>query len=69
MHHWNDHSALVIQVPEEFRDLSGLRRMQIARGLVGQNELRLSYYGACHSHQSLLAAGKLAGKQSRHTSY
>ena len=57
----NDGGALIVQLLEEVHDLLALTRVQVARGLVGQNQLRLGDNGPRHSHELLLSARKLAG--------
>ena len=61
--HLHDGCPLLVQITKEFHDFFGLGGMEIARGLIGEQERWLVDYGACDSHKLLLAAGKLAGIQ------
>jgi hypothetical protein len=58
--HLNDGGASFVQTLEQLHDLLAMRGMQVAGGLVGQDQLGVRDYGARHGHQLLLAAGELA---------
>ncbi len=60
MGHLHDGRAFVIELLEKLHDLFALAGMQIAGGLVGQDQFRISDHGARHRDQLLLPAGQLA---------
>src|ERR1700678_3870590 len=60
MRHLDDRDAVVlVQLPEKLHDLAALVRVEVARGLVGQDELWARDQRPGHGDQLLLAAGKL----------
>src|SRR5687768_5398343 len=56
-----DRRALAVQIAKEAHDLFALRRVQVARGLVGQKELGPGDDRARDGDELLLAARELAG--------
>src|SRR5258708_31738996 len=59
----NDGSAGVVQALEELHDFIALRGVEIAGGLVSEDELRILNHRAGHANQLLLSAGKLVGEE------
>src|ERR1700722_6338689 len=57
----HDGGALLIQPLEKLHDFFALAGMQVAGGLVRQNQLGARDHRARHGHKLLLATGKLAG--------
>src|SRR6266404_2203534 len=57
--HLHDRGALPVEPGEQLHDLLALGAMQVARGLVGQEELRARDDRACDAYELLLAAGEL----------
>ena len=55
----HDGHAFVIEFAKQLHDLFTLARVQISRGLVGEQKLRFSDDSARNANQLLLAAGKL----------
>src|SRR5207253_9483101 len=55
----NDGRAGLVEPLEHFHDLFALARMQIARGLVSQNQFRIRDHSASNANELLLASGKL----------
>src|SRR5207247_1737796 len=55
----DDGCALLIQAREEIHDLTRLRGMQVARGLVRENKSRLRDHRARDTNELLLTAGQL----------
>ena len=56
------HVLLLAQIAEKFDDGNGGVRIEISRGLVGEDEHGVVGQGAGDGHALLLAAGELAGK-------
>ena len=52
---------MLIEVAEEFHNLLGLTRVEVAGGLIGEQKQWLVNHRPRHAHQLLLSAGKLAG--------
>src|ERR1051325_505947 len=63
MGHLNDGCPFLIQLLEQFHDLPALVRVQVAGGLISQNQSRFGDDGASDSDELLLAAGELRWKQ------
>jgi len=61
MGHLDDRSAAVIEPLEKLHDLVALSGVEVAGGLIGEDELRVHHHGAGHSDELLLSAGKLVG--------
>ena len=62
MRHLHDRDAVfTVELLEELHDLAALIRVQIAGGLVGQDERGLGDQRARHADKLLLAAGELIG--------
>src|SRR6476660_2213052 len=61
MGHLYDRRPRRVQPREQLHDLARLRRVQVARRLVGEDERRLGHDGARDPHQLLLAARQLRG--------
>jgi hypothetical protein len=59
----NDGGASFIEFSEELHDFFALRGVEIAGGLIGQNEFGILDDRAGDTDQLLLAAGKLAGEK------
>src|SRR5678816_2836103 len=57
--HLNDRRALAVQFLEQFHYFTALARVQVARGLVGENELRPRDHRPSHAHELLLSTRKL----------
>src|SRR5580765_5078808 len=56
----DDRRARVVQLAEQLHDLLALRRVQVARGFVGENHLRVRDDRTGYPHELLLAARELA---------
>src|SRR3954451_6678768 len=52
--------VLVDAAPQEVQDLAAGPRVEVARGLVGEDDVRPPGHGACARHSLLLATGELA---------
>src|SRR5215218_5464220 len=59
--HLDDRGALAVQLLEQFHDLLGLGGVEVARGLVRQDQLRAGNDGPGDGDELLLAARELAG--------
>src|SRR6266851_8322444 len=59
----NDGGAPVVEALEELHDFVALRGVQVAGGLVGEDELGILNDRACYTNELLLAAGKLVGEE------
>src|SRR6266436_1890555 len=59
----NDRSPSVVEALEELHDFIALRGVQVAGGLVGEDELGILNDRACYANELLLAAGKLVGEE------
>src|SRR5216684_6010215 len=59
----NDGGAGVVEALEELHDFIALRGVQVAGGLVGEDELGILDDRARDAHELLLAAGKLVGEE------
>src|SRR6266849_1891956 len=59
----NDGGAPVVEALEELHDFIALRGVQVAGGLVGEDELGILDDRAGDAHELLLAAGKLVGEE------
>src|SRR5580698_1478410 len=57
----DDGGSGVVQLLEQIHDFLRLAGMQIACGLISENQFRIAHNGASHAHQLLLSTGKLAG--------
>src|SRR5712692_3740749 len=60
MGHLNNRCTRFVEPLEQLHDFFSLRRMEVARRLVSENELRVHDQGARHGDKLLLSAGKLA---------
>src|SRR5688500_2918862 len=61
--HLDDRGAFLVQLREELHDLARLRRVEVAGGLVGEDQSRLRDHRARDAHELLLAAGELAWEE------
>src|SRR5262249_32160993 len=61
--HLNDGRAFFVQALEHLHDLFALRRMQVARRFICENQPRICDNGPGDAHQLLLTAGKLRRKK------
>ena len=59
--HLDDRGPSFIELPEELHDFFRLIGVKIARGLIGQDELRFVDHRARYTYQLLLSAGQLVG--------
>src|SRR5215469_2963837 len=59
----NDGRAGIVEPFEKLHDFVALRGVQVAGGLVGENQFRIHDHGASDTYELLLPAGKLIGKQ------
>ena len=59
--HLDDGGAVAVEFPEQLHDLVTLRRVEVARRLIGENQLGVGDHRPGHRHQLLLSAGELAG--------
>src|SRR4029077_6923481 len=59
----NDGGAALIQALEELHDFFALGRVQVARGLIGQNKFWILDDCASDAHELLLTAGKLVREE------
>src|SRR6185503_14374264 len=57
--HHADRGAAAVQLAEEVHDLLAVRRVEITRRLVGEEDRRVTRDGARHCHALLLAAREL----------
>src|SRR5262245_347156 len=57
--HLNDRGVRLIQLLEQFHDLAALARVQVARGLVGENELWFRDHRARDTNELLLSTREL----------
>src|SRR5262249_61246203 len=56
----DDRSAGVMQVAEQVEDVGRRRRIEVSRGLVGEEQRGFGYERPGNGHSLLLPAGKLA---------
>ena len=63
--HHQDSTALLVQVGEQIQDDVLVGGVQVAGGLVGQDDLGVVHQRARDGHALLLAAGKLGGQMTR----
>jgi len=59
----NDGGTGIVELLEELHDFFALRGVEIAGGLIGENEFGILDHGAGHANELLLAAGELAGEK------
>src|SRR5258708_6237326 len=59
----NDRGAGVVEAFEELHDFVALRGVEIAGGLVSEDQLRILNHRARYAHELLLSAGKLVGEE------
>ena len=62
MGHDDDGLATAMELVEQRHDLHGRRGIEVAGGLVGQQDRRLAHQGARHRDALALAAGELVGQ-------
>src|SRR5438105_7052688 len=56
----DDGRPLLVEAPEQLHDLASLVGVEVARRLVGQDDLGVRHHRARHAHELLLAARELA---------
>src|SRR5688572_18548906 len=61
--HLDDRGAFLVQLREELHDLPRLRRVEVAGGLVGEDQSRLRDHRARDAHELLLSAGELTREE------
>src|ERR1700722_16176335 len=60
--HDNRLAELMVEGLHQIEDFVGAFGVEIARGLIGTEDLRVSHDGACNGNTLLLASGQLPGR-------